>query len=319
MNLVLYSDDATEAEWFKNLNPSFRKLKSNLILPRGKNIKIINEIVKYDRPDIILLNDSIPILVVEKTREVPTGHNVGQRMARLVRALELKIPTIYFFPFDARKHGEHTGICNMNARVLFAFKNMWKIHDCPIVALNWITDEGGELIGDGSEDVEIIKIIKELEEESFSSKSKIYNKLRVDNKNEYLKRIKLRKSYSKKPASVYQIKTNDLVQKFKKKLSKKSNERLMKCNDSIIYKIVMSEAKCKRQDPYTGTQFIYDYCYCRKGKNINDKKMNLILYFPEIRKNVWLEKNPNNLDTKSSNWYLIANALMFKDDILILR
>ena len=81
----------------------------------------------------------------------------------------------------------------------------------------------------------------------------------------------------------------------------------------------MSEAKCKRQDPYTGTQFIYDYCYCRKGKNINDKKMNLILYFPEIRKNVWLEKNPNNLDTKSSNWYLIANALMFKDDILILR
>ena len=93
----------------------------------------------------------------------------------------------------------------------------------------------------------------------------------------------------------------------------------MKCNDSIIYKIVMSEAKCKRQDPYTGTQFIYDYCYCRKGKNINDKKMNLILYFPEIRKNVWLEKNPNNLDTKSSNWYLIANALMFKDDILILR
>ena len=319
MNFILYSDDATEAEWFKNLNPSFKKLKSNLILPRGKNIKIIEEIVKYDRPDIILLNDNIPILVVEKTREVPTGHNVGQRMARLVRALELQIPTIYFFPFKARKHGEHTGICNMNARVLFAFKSMWKIHDCPIVALNWITDEGGELIGDGSEDVEIIKIIKELEEESFSSKSQIYNKLRADNENEYLKRIKLRKKYSKKPASVYEIKTNDLIQKFKKKLSKKSKESLMKCNDSIIYKIVMSEANCKRQDPYTGTQFIYDYSYCRKGKNINDKKLNLVLHFPEIRKNVWLEKNPNNLDTKSSNWYLTANALMFRDDILILR
>ena len=39
------------------------------------------------------------LLVVKKTREVPTGHNVGQRMARLIRAVELGIPTIYFCPF----------------------------------------------------------------------------------------------------------------------------------------------------------------------------------------------------------------------------
>ena len=32
-----------------------------------------------------------------------------------------------------------------------------------------------------------------------------------------------------------------------------------------------------------------------------------------------LEKNPNDSDRKSCNWYLTANALVFKDDFLVLR
>ena len=155
----IYSDNLIEANWFKSLSKEFDNSKIRLIQSRNQNIKIIENLISYDWPDIILLKNNNPLLVVEKTREVPTGHNVGQRMARLVRALELKIPTIFFFPFDSRKHGEHTGICNMNARILLAFKNMWKIHDCPIVALNWKSDDDGELIGDGSENKQLINVI----------------------------------------------------------------------------------------------------------------------------------------------------------------
>ena len=81
----------------------------------------------------------------------------------------------------------------------------------------------------------------------------------------------------------------------------------------------MTEQNCKRQDPYTGAQFVYDYAYCRSGKSVDQKNRNLILNFPLIKKNIWLKENPNNPNTKSCNWYLTANALMFKDDILILR
>ena len=160
---IIYSDNLIEANWFKSLNHKFYNSKIKLIKGRGKNLKIIEKIISYDRPDIILLKNNKPLLVVEKTREVPTGHNVGQRMARLVRSVELKIPTIFFFPFDSRKHGIHSGICNMNARILLAFKNMWQIHVCPIVALNWKSDDDGELIGDGSENKQLINVIDNLD------------------------------------------------------------------------------------------------------------------------------------------------------------
>ena len=82
--------------------------------------------------------------------------------------------------------------------------------------------------------------------------------------------------------------------------------------------MIMSEDKCKRQDPYTGTQFIYDYCYCRNGIKVNDKHSNLVLFFPEIRK-VFGRKNPNNINTKSCNWYLTANLLLLKDGDIFIR
>jgi hypothetical protein len=51
----------------------------------------------------------------------------------------------------------------------------------------------------------------------------------------------------------------------------------------------------------------------------SQKNKNLILHFPNIRKKFWLEKNPNDNSRKSCNWYLVANALIFSDGVLILR
>ena len=86
-NCTIYSDNLIEADWFQNLSPEFKDTKTELIKQRNKNIPIINELVDYDRPDIILLDQNQkPLLVLEKTAEVPTGHNVGQRIARLVKS-----------------------------------------------------------------------------------------------------------------------------------------------------------------------------------------------------------------------------------------
>ena len=74
----------------------------------------------------------------------------------------------------------------------------------------------------------------------------------------------------------------------------------------------------KRQDPFTGTQFIYDYLYCRDGVRVENKKNNLILYFPFLSKSFWELTNPNN-NTKSSNWYITANGLLFNDGYIFIR
>jgi hypothetical protein len=318
-NLLIYSDNIIEAEWFKNLNSVFNNIESKLILERGKNNSIIENLIQYDRPDIILTNKKKALLVIEKTREVPTGHNVGQRVARLVKAVENLVPTIYFLPFDARKHGKHTGICNLNIRLLLAFNKMWDIHNTPIIALNWKSDENGELIDDDTEDDEIKIVIDQFISSSFNKDCEIFKKIRINNKKEYEKRLKNYKAYNNPPASVFFTKTDKFLKDIYKIIDKKQIVHLKKFEESVIYLIKMTEAKCRREDPYTGTQFIYDYAYCRNGASPQNKYKNLILYFPNIRKEIWLKNNPNDSNRKSCNWYLVANALIFSDGALILR
>ena len=173
-NLYIYSDNAIEADWFKNLHPIFQNVESKLILSRGQNDPLVENLIQYDRPDIILTDGQKALLVIEKTREVPTGHNVGQRVARLVKAVENRIPTIKFFPFDAKKHGEYAGICNLNIRLLLAFNKMWDIHETPIIALNWKADPRGELIDDGSEDDEFKMVINAFVDSSFDRNCPIF-------------------------------------------------------------------------------------------------------------------------------------------------
>ena len=63
---IIYSDNLIEANWFKSLNKKFSESKVTLIKSRGNNLPIIEKIISYDRPDIILLKNNKPLLVVEK-------------------------------------------------------------------------------------------------------------------------------------------------------------------------------------------------------------------------------------------------------------
>ncbi|MEL5900795.1 hypothetical protein AAGC94_22585 [Clostridium sporogenes] len=311
-NFTIYYDSLTEASWFQDLNPLFEDAKFEIIKNRGQNPTIIENIIQYDKPDIILLHNNTPVLVLEITQEVPTGHNVGQRFARLVRGIELGIPTIYYYPFDARKYGDYSNICNLNIRLLHASFNIMTIHDTPLLSVNWITDSNGDIITDGTENITIHNLINCYIHSNFNKYCDEFTSHINWMKDEYSRRLKIRPSYAKMPNSVIKMSTSDFCTKFNiKNCSSKFKNR----NFTYLYKIGMKPSSCKRQDPYTGTQFIYDYMVCRNGKKVSDKINNLVLYFPNLTSDIWFDKNPNNPNTKSCNWYLTANALLFKNDI----
>lgn len=316
---TIFYDEETEKDWFCKLHPSLERVAGVLLKERGRNPAVIDSLAAYDRPDIVLAKDGVPVLVLEKTREVPTGHNVGQRMARLVRAAEMRIPVVAFFPFDARKHGAYSSLCNLNARILDAFDAMWRIHGSPVIAINWKTDKDGELVGDGTEDLPVKNLIHSFLAGNCSLPCPGMNAFRISNQQEYQRRVARRKLYGAPPSSVSLISTQQLIDTCARWLSGDQAAALLTKNECVTYGIGMEEQSCRREDPFTGTQFIYDYCYCRNGPNVGDKHRNLVLSFPKIRKRVWLEKNPNNSSRKSCNWYLTANALVFSDGIIWLR
>lgn len=310
--IKIYYDSLTELQWFISLNPIFAQAEYYLIEGRGQNPDVIENLIRYDRPDIIVLNNNQPVLVLEKTNEVPTGHNVGQRFARLVRAIEDGILTIYYFPFDAMKHGQYASMCHLNIRLLQACFRINEIHHTPLLAIDRLTDEHGELVNDGSENIRIMEIIQDFINSDFDKNcNEIQNQLNIM-RSEYNSRLQARPSYSNFPKSVIMYETQDFIREFN--ITNPPQEFLDK-NRTCVYRINMKPASCRRQDPYTGTQFIYDYLICRNGISTTDKHTNLVLYFPSLDNETWFRNNYNNPNTKSCNWYLTATALLFTDGI----
>ena len=319
MALEAFCDDLNEHNWFTTLDPRLKPARFHRIGQRGRNPDVIDDLISYDRPDVILLKDGIPILTIEKTREVPTGHNVGQRVARLVRSLELGIPAIKFFPFDARKHGAYSNMCNLNARLLLAFESMWKIHSTPMIAVNWPADQYGELFEDDSADSSMRSLLSGFIDSGFNPNCQSFLHARQLQLAEYQKRCNNYEAYHLPPPSLEIVRTAEVLNRLNLSTNSSFGKKLIRHNESVIYKIEMNEEKCRREDPYTGTQFIYDYLYCRNGPLPENKFRNLILYFPKIREEIWSANNPNDNSRKSSNWYLTASAHVYKDGTALFR
>lgn len=313
MKMEIVADSLVEGHWFRSLHPTLKDVPITAMRARGANSKAVDELIVYDRPDIILLADGAGRLVVEKTREVPTGHNIGQRLARLVRAAELGVPVIKFFPFDAMKHGTHANVCNLNARVLEAFQKMTDIHKVPVLAVNWPVDKYWELVDGGAEDTVVRELLAEFIVTGLQHNGPRFRAQLNFMAAEYVKRVDARPQYRKPPPSVVVHKTAKLVLPGLSNAPPAVNAKLRSYLESVVYTIVMTEANARREDPYTGMQFLYDYTMCRVGPKPREKARALVLHFPQIRQAVWHSLNPNDVMRKSSNWYLTATALVFKD------
>jgi hypothetical protein len=316
MNLQIFSDDLHEGKWFKNLTSLLNSASIITLKKRGENPPHIEKLLRYDRPDIILIEDDNPVLVLEKTREVPTGHNVGQRFGRLVNSAEEEVLTIFYLPFVAKKHGAYASICYVPARLFLSLQKMEEIHKIPILAVNWPSDEYGELIHDGTEQKELSELVEQLLKNNFNySKCDVITKIQKK-MNSQIETLDPRTITP--PTSV----SFENTAEYKKYLSENFSDfsdipsNFWKRERTLIYKNKMTEENCRREDPYTGQQFIYDYMECRSGKKVTDKHTNLVLKCPLISKKRWLEANPNKNTRKSALWYATADLIELKDGLL---
>jgi hypothetical protein len=319
MQIEIFYDDEQEIRWFRELDKRLKESKSKKIRPRGSNYnQMIEEIIIYDRPDIVLCVDGKPKLVIEKSEEVPSGHNVGQRIARLARAIEMGVPFIKFFPFLAMKHGDYASRCFVRPNIFLAFKNMKKIHGAHALAVNWPCDDDHELIRDGSENAKMVEIIKGFLDNDFSMNGlEVVTEVERIMENEYKTRVSSNSKYRGFPKSISLVDTKSFVENLGRRFPKEKLPDIFNSRKSVLlYEIGMTEENCRREDPYTGMQFIYDYVYCRTGSKVTDRRSSFVLHFPRISKRRWMQANPFNKLRKSYLWYALADLMIFSDGIL---
>lgn len=311
---ILY-DEPQEAKWFKSLHPALKTARE-VSISSAMKWPSVSGVLGYDRPDIVLLDGESPILVVEETVEVPSGHNVGQRFARLAAAAESGVPTLYFGPYVAKKHGGDTaGPRYMNARLFHALNVMGRVTRTTITTINWPVDDMYEVCRGRAKDRDVVEYLTAFLE--FHDQTKDLKKLnlllaesnihkRMITERDYFvaNMIKKPEQYDGPPPSVTFLSAPEF--RANHKIPASALQQWPK--EIVLYNVGMNNI---RSDPYTGMALLYHYLY----KEEHDDRA-LVLWFPNIKHSMWKEA-AKRASRKDIRLYRIASdAILFHDKFL---
>ena len=308
-NYTIIHDAIQEADWFRGLSERLSDAAVSRLDDEAP--ERVLEIASYDRPDIILLRDGDPVLVVEKTGHVPTGKNPLQRVARLVKAAEIGVPGVFFVPYAAKKHGENASKTNLNYRAIQAVRRIEEITGTQMLIPPWPTDDDYELVRDGSEDRLLSQFVTQFLAANCDPAVPAADKIRSQS-NEGAERILSEYAgYADPPGSVRIQPTADTVAQYDGLTGEGS---FQPDRDETV--ICDFGFRTRRTDPYIGAQFAYDYLYCRTGPTIHQRNRNLVLHMPKLDRETWFDYHPYKPGNKTALWYACADALVLSDDTL---
>jgi hypothetical protein len=310
---ILY-DEPHEAHWFRNLHPSLRNARE-VAITDAKDWECVRAVLLYDRPDIVLLHENQPILVVEETVEVPSGHNVGQRFARIAAAAEAGVPCLYFGPYVAKKHGGDTaGPRYVNVRLFQALEAMERMTGSTVTTINWPVDSACEVRRDAEKDSDVREFVRTVLENFQKSQSvSLANQLlysssvhtrMVKERNEFVRTmIQDPDQYDSPPASVMILSDQEFSSKFGERLSVRCGK-----SEAVVYNVGMTKL---RADPYTGMAMLYRYLYVAEFKN-----RALVLWFPHISVAKWRAGSTGRSRKDIRLFSISADAIVFADQML---
>lgn len=311
----IYYDDLPEGVWFQRLHPVLADIKLHPFPPIRNGPRLVAQALSYDRPDIILTDDNdSPILILERTIEVPSGHNVGQRFPRLVGAAKMRVPSVYFCPFKAYKHGGETqGPRYMNLRLFYAIEKMAALEATACTLINWPVNEACEILQTPEKDAHV----REYLELFFDH----YNKDGISGIIEHIKtsqyeverrqerehfaatQIRRPRRYDFPPPSVIIATAAHIPALAGADTSALSHP------ETVFYVIGMGGI---RSDPYAGTALLYSYLY---ADGLPPRTRNLVLHFPKITIDKW-RAAANGRRKDARLFKIAADGILFSDGYL---
>lgn len=145
-NIKIYFHDPVEVD------PSTSWTGLSRILMEADRCNIANcELPKikalflYARPDAVITVDDEPVLSIEQTMMNPSGHNIPQRFSFHVKAAELGVPSILYYPEYSKRTFSDPNLRYAQIRVPLAQKRLTRIYNIPALSIFWPTDPNTNL------------------------------------------------------------------------------------------------------------------------------------------------------------------------------
>ena len=282
--------------------------------------KKIKDLLKFDKTDFIvsvILDDvETPIISLEITKSAPLSQHIEQRMARMISAAELGIVPIFICPNRLKK--ENGDYYKFSIKYYDLYNKIGSINKLPCVIFNY-PDSDGTLINDtdypecpeiNNENInQTINFIKEILSEIKNFKNLDFNYFN----NEKIKKIfsdqhllaKNNKYDLEKMGTCELIETRELFNYLKnylnkdeewiKKVFSEISNKIKSRKKSLIFfpgkirKLEKSRLFAHSGDPYVGMLSALDYAFCRIGRTVDDRNINLI-YIPGNKEDTDFEK-----------------------------
>lgn len=309
---LIYCDDFQEGIWFQSLDNRLANAELEVIPSQRNRIEQLGlyDVLKYDRPDIILQDGNETILVLERTVEVPSGHNVGQRYGRLLAAAEARIPAVYFGPYAAYKHGGNTaGPRYMNLRLFYALRRVSQMYNTAITTINWPVDSHYEVLRTPEKDRrlrEYLQLFFQYYDKSgfdglteYINNSEFQQQQYMDQELFAQTEIRNPEQYDMPPESLEIIPVYEFKQRYGVDV-----DFSLEINRVVLYHVGMTNI---RSDPYTGMAALYTNLY-------GDESTAVILDFFNIDSNYWYQQN--HLSKTYRMFKAFSDGIVFRDSFI---
>jgi hypothetical protein len=315
-NWAIYADELHEGDWFRELHPRLADAREEEITGAVIRNPRLGRVLRYDRPDIILANDhDEPVLVVERTVEVPSGHNVGQRFARLVAAAEARVPVVYFGPYAARKHGGKTsGPRYMNLRLFAALDHVASVNRSAVTCINWPVDSNFEIVRLPSKDDRLREYLdlffsaydrREGADVNEAIRGSEFAAMQHEERQLFSTTLRRAGDYGSPPKSVQIGSGQEIAIRI-------GARDLADFNEIVIYDVGMRKI---RSDPYTGMAMLYRYLYVLGV----DAKRALVLHFPHVTTDMWRKAAGAGRRKDIRLFRVAADGIVFRDGAYLSR
>lgn len=301
----------------KNENVSFKYLpESDASKPKSfhRLPTHIKNIQYLDSPDLIIDLNGEPILSIEISREAGTGHNVFQRFARLAAAVENKVPTIYIYPEAARVYRQKSDTWkwdSINPLIFYAMEKLSNIYpEAPALLYYYPSDfrsnktsaqinntNKGLLLQPNSDQpvidgemAEMFKCINEIIQfHQNKNQGTLISQPAVSARKMYMQQEYYRKGGNSTPSaspitSTIKVPSSsviDYISRVKTGMPGMyfDNTIWSERKETIIYKVNAGF----RGDPYPGCLAALDYMLTRTGETYEDRSMNLVLAWGDVK------------------------------------
>lgn len=145
-DIVIYYHDPVEVDPLTSWTGICPPLKgARLINVHEVTDPRVTDLFEYARPDAVITVDGQPVVSIEQTQMNPSGHNIPQRFSFHLRAAELGVPSILYYPEFSRRTFSDPNVRYLQVRVPLAQKRLSLLYKIPALSVFWPTDPATKL------------------------------------------------------------------------------------------------------------------------------------------------------------------------------